>query len=339
MRENQWWIASIVGGSKPMWLCSACGGECIRNINPSKDLTFGQDLKFNYIIFIQFKLHDGLRTLCAMAQAPSELLQNQLITLKLVLMFADRELHKGAVTSIVDMMVNSKNKFVAAMDVFPKTKRTIVHPSHIGHGDSLSIMCDGITSLHQSELGSEMNFLDINLAYRNGMFGESPKIWKDDEWSLLLDYLCGGIAHSKEDWENLEYSPQVWDTETGRVAKPTTSKRSLIRGLAERAANADPYLKHQMSIKSFKAADALSVVTESTAFDSEGEACEDSDAAFREAEKEVWSKAAKREAKNTKARARGTAGAARGNALGKAKRAERAAKRSSGAASSSMITA
>ncbi len=31
-------------------------------------------MKFNYVIFIQFKLHDGLRTLCAMAQAPSELL-------------------------------------------------------------------------------------------------------------------------------------------------------------------------------------------------------------------------------------------------------------------------
>ena len=106
-----------------MWFCAACGGQYIHTINPSKDLTFGQDLKFNYIIFIQFKLHDGLRTLCAMAQAPSELLQNQLITLRLVLMFADRELHKGAVTSIVDMMINSNDKFVAAMYALPKTKK------------------------------------------------------------------------------------------------------------------------------------------------------------------------------------------------------------------------
>jgi hypothetical protein len=245
----------------------------------------------------------------------------------------------GAVVAIADMMVDSNDKFVAAMEAFPKTKRTIVHPSHIGHGDALTIVCDGVTSLHQSELGAEMNFLDINAAFRNGMFGENPTIWKDDEWSLLLDYLCGGIAHSKADWDSLEYAPQVWNTDAGTVSKPTPSKRKLIRGLAERAANADPYLKHQMSIKSFKAADALSVITESTAFDSEGEECEDSDVAFKKAEKEVWSKAAKREAKNTKAKARGTAGAARGNALGKAKRAERAAKRSSGAASSSMITA
>ncbi len=142
--------------------------------------------------------------------------------------------------SLVDMMINSNDMFVSTMDSFPKTNRNIVRPTHVGHGECLSIKCDGITSLSQSELGSEMNFLDINLAYRNGMFGENPKIWKDDEWSLLLDYLCGGIAHSKEDWENLEYSPQVWDTESGRVAKPTTSKRKLIRGLAERAANADP---------------------------------------------------------------------------------------------------
>ena len=94
-----------------------------------------------------------------------------------------------------------------------------------------------------------------------------------------------------------------------------------------------------MSVKSFMAADALSVITESTAFDSEGEECEESDAAFNKAQKEVWSRAAKRDAKNTKAKARGTAGAARGNALGKAKRAERTAKRGSGAASSSMIVA
>ncbi len=105
-------------------------------------------------------------------------------------------------------------------------------------------------------------------------YGESPKSWKDDERSLLLDYLCGGIAHSKEDWENLEYSPQVWDTATNRVAKPATAKRKLIRGLAARAANADPYLKHQMSIKAFSADDVLSTITESTACNSEGKASE-----------------------------------------------------------------
>ncbi len=149
LRENQWWIAVVEGGTEQMWLCSACGGQYIHSMNPSRDLTHGQDLKLNYIIFIQFSLHDGLRTLCAMAQAPSELLQNQIITLKLVLANARRELHKGAVTSIVDMMIHSNDMFVAAMDTFPKASREIVHPKHFGHGECLNIMCDGITSLSQ----------------------------------------------------------------------------------------------------------------------------------------------------------------------------------------------
>jgi hypothetical protein len=94
-----------------------------------------------------------------------------------------------------------------------------------------------------------------------------------------------------------------------------------------------------MSVKSFVAADALSVITESTAFNSEGEECEESDAAFNKAQKEVWSKAAARDAKNTKTKARGTAGVPRGNPLGRVKRAERTTKRGSGAASSSMLVA
>ncbi len=119
----------------------------------------------------------------------------------------------------------------------------------------------------------------------------------------------------------------------------TVEQKRLSRSLAKRAENADPYLRHQMSVKSFVAADALSVVTESTAFNSEGEECEESDDAFNKAQKEVWSRAVKRDAKNTKSKARGTAGVARGNALGKARRADRTTKRGSGAASSSMITA
>jgi hypothetical protein len=63
-------------------------------------LVHGQDLVFNYVVFLQFKLHDGVHTLCAMAQAPSELLQNQIITLKLVLTGNDCEIHNGEVTGI-----------------------------------------------------------------------------------------------------------------------------------------------------------------------------------------------------------------------------------------------
>ncbi len=70
-------IAEPVGGGRPFWLCAACGRRYIHTINPSKDLVHGQDLAFNYIVFLQFKLGDGVRTLCAMAQAPSELLQTR----------------------------------------------------------------------------------------------------------------------------------------------------------------------------------------------------------------------------------------------------------------------
>jgi hypothetical protein len=123
-------------------------------------------------------------------------------------------------------------------------------------------------------------------------------------------------------------------TQTNVVAAPTKARKGWIRSLAKRAENADAYLKHQLSVKSFVAADALSVITESTAYNSDGD---ESDDAYHKAKKEVWSKAAAREAKHTKTKALGTAGIARGNSLGKAKRVERTTKRASGAASSSMI--
>ena len=148
----------------------------------------------------------------------------------------------------------------------------------------MNITCDGITSLSQDNLGAEMNFLDMNQAYRNGMFGDNAKIWRDDEWSLLLDYLSGGIAYSQEDWGLLTWQPQVWNTETMLPSKATKSRQGLVRALAARAANADGYLKHHCSIKSFVAADALSTITESTACDSEEDA---SEVAFATVNKEI----------------------------------------------------
>ena len=239
----------------------------------------------------------------------------------------------GAVAGVLDMMTCSSDMFVAAMDNLPKTSREIVHPYHVGLGDYLEITCDGITSLSSSALGSHMDFLDIQKAHRNGMFGTEAKIWGDDEWSLLLDYLCGGITHSKEEWENLEYRVQVWDTEDQKVTQPTKARKSHLRGLAARAAKPDAYLKHQMSIKAFSADDVLSTITESTACNSEGEASEGMCAS---ASKEIWAKSSARELKHVRSKARGTAGIASGNDLGKSKRAERATKRSSGASSSSV---
>ena len=175
MRENQWWIAEPKGGGTPMWFCPACGKQYKHGIDHAKDLTHGQDLVFNYIVFLQFRLHDGMHTLCAMAQAPCTWLQNQIITLKLMLASYPRAMNKGAVAGILDMMTCSSDMFVAAMESFPKTSRKIVHPYHVGLGEYMEIKCDGIASLSSSAVGSHMDFLDMNQAYRNGMFWRQPE--------------------------------------------------------------------------------------------------------------------------------------------------------------------
>ncbi len=170
LRESQWWIAEPAGGGRPRWLCAACGKQYIHTIKASKDLVHGQDLLFNYVVFLKYQLHNGVRTLCAMAQATHEMLQNQINTHKLVLANSKRPLHKGAQMSIMDLMTVRNYMFVAAMAEFPKTNRRIAHPYHVGVGECLRITCDGITSLSQDKLGAEMNFMDMNQAFRNGMF-------------------------------------------------------------------------------------------------------------------------------------------------------------------------
>jgi hypothetical protein len=230
------------------------------------------------------------------------------------------------------MMTHSNDMFVAAMSTFPKTSKKIVHLYHVGLGECLAIKCDGITSLCEGDLSAEMNFLDMNQAYRDGMFGANAKIWRDDEWSLLLDYLSGGIAHSQEDWELLTWQPQVWNTETMSPSTATKARNGWIRDLAARAANADGYLK----IKGFAAADALSTITESTACNSDGD---ESEATFTTVNKEIWDKALAREMKHIKTKAGGTAKVARGNTLGKTKRADRVPTRGNGSSTSSAAKA
>mgnify|MGYP002810150862 CR=1 FL=1 len=113
---------------------------------------------------------------------------------------------------------------------------------------------------------------------------------------------------------------------------PTTSRTGLIRDLAARAANADGYLKHQLSIKNFMASDALSTITESTVYNSDGDESED---AFAAVSKVIWDKAMKGEVKRRRAKAGGNAKIARGNTLGKTKRADRVPTRGNGSSTSS----
>ena len=57
MRESQWMIGKATTTAKnSMWFCAACGQQYTHGIQASKDLVNGQDLAFNYIVFMQFEV-------------------------------------------------------------------------------------------------------------------------------------------------------------------------------------------------------------------------------------------------------------------------------------------
>ena len=112
MRESQWMIGKADGGARRnMWFCAACGKQYTHGIRASKDHVNGQDLVFNYIVFLQLEVKGGVRTLCAMAVAPDEMLHNQINTLKLALANSRRPLHLGAQLGIMDLMTMSEDMF------------------------------------------------------------------------------------------------------------------------------------------------------------------------------------------------------------------------------------
>jgi hypothetical protein len=88
-------------------------------------------------------------------------------------------------------------------------KNTIQPPYHVGLGTYINTKCDGVTSLRPELVGTETNFLDVNKAHRDGYFGDKARIWGDADWSLLLDYLSGGVACSQQEWDALTWQPQV----------------------------------------------------------------------------------------------------------------------------------
>ena len=115
----------------------------------------------------------------------------------------------------MDLMTTNNDMFEEAMKNYPKVKKTLQAPYHIGLGSYIDITCDGITSLRADQVGTEMSFLDINKAHRDGYFGKDPRIWGDKDWSLLIDYLGGGTEYSPAEWGNIAYRPQVWSTIEG----------------------------------------------------------------------------------------------------------------------------
>jgi hypothetical protein len=141
----------------------------------------------------------------------------------------------------------------------------------------------GVESLQEKDIGTEMSFLDINKAMRDGHFGSNPKIWGDDQWNLLINYISQGMEFDEGTWDSLDYTPQIWTTlETKRGRAPPAS-RQHIGDLKKRAMTQDPYMEHMLAMPAFSC-DALSTITESTR---QGDG-EDSDGSFEEVEGKMW---------------------------------------------------
>ena len=85
LKETQWLIAAaMLGAGVTMWFCPACGGQYTHALKDAGE-DRGQDLQFNYVIFMQIELGDGIQKMCAFAAAPNDHINNLLITRKLIL--------------------------------------------------------------------------------------------------------------------------------------------------------------------------------------------------------------------------------------------------------------
>jgi hypothetical protein len=187
-----------------------------------------------------------------------------LATLKLILAYKKGNFNKGAQVAITDLMTLSNNMFAEAMKAFPKQTLKVKKPNHHTLGDYIRIVGNGVESLHPSEVGKDLSFLDINKALQDGHFGDSPRVWKDNEWSLLINYITQGMDYSNSEWDSLDWTPQIWSTmgETRKRAPPAS--RAHIEELKKRASQPDEYMRHMKGMPSFNSFDALSTGTAST---------------------------------------------------------------------------
>ena len=107
-----------------------------------------------------------------------------------------------------------------------------------------------------------MSFIDLYRAYREGCFGGNPRSWGSAEWSQLVDYLCGRMAYSQEEWECLTWQPQVWDTtDEAPTTKAATSREGYINSLKERARAKDGYMNHMFILEPFQSIYSMSTIT------------------------------------------------------------------------------
>ena len=150
-KETQWIIATSMDGTgkHTKWYCPACGLEYKHAIRDGPEDSIGQDLRFNYVVFMQFEMKHGRHTFCAMAAAPCDFLNNILTTLKLVLAYSKIKFNKGAQVAITDMMTLSNEMFVEAMKGFPKITLKIKKPVHHSMGEYIKIVGNGVESLQE----------------------------------------------------------------------------------------------------------------------------------------------------------------------------------------------
>ncbi len=104
-----------------MWLCGACGNEYTHGINEhSEVVSRGQSLRYQYIVFITVPFSNGVKTLCAMAKAPSDYNQNVIHVRKIVAAHRACIVPKGARACLIDLMVRSNDMFEAVIRGFPR---------------------------------------------------------------------------------------------------------------------------------------------------------------------------------------------------------------------------
>ena len=132
------------------------------------------------------------------------------------------------------------------------------------------------------------------------------------------------MAYSQEEWEDLTWQPQVWNTINQPKAKASPGLKRDIRAVRNRVLHQDDYMQHMCGLNPFMACDALSTITESTA---EGTGDDRSDADFEKAQTAVWNAAMRKRVPAIKLKVNSSSKASPGAALGKVRKAGRAPKR------------
>ena len=146
---------------------------------------------------------------------------------------------------------------------------------------------------------------------------------------MLIDYVSQGMDCSSEEWDSLDWTPQIWSTlgETRERAPPAA--RSHIVYLKDRANNADAYIRHMKAMPSFQSRDALSTITEPTRQEDDDDESVDSFSL----ERNVWNASLKKHLSNTIAKHEAE-GKAKPKEYGVVKKPKGKAKTKAGASSS-----